>query len=113
MIIFQQNVCRELLAHDTPAQIKYVKEPLKDTALHLAGRRRDNDMIKMFIEAGSVVDGKNVRMHSKKLCFKRNRLRTVRSLYLYLSLSRRGISLKTNNTTLYLFLASSAKSLYY
>ncbi len=65
LFLFKQNVCRELLSHDTPAQIKYVKEPLKDTALHLAGRRRDNDMIKMFIEAGSVVDGKNVRIRLK------------------------------------------------
>ncbi len=53
-------MCRELLTHDTQAQIKYLKEPSKDTALHLAGRKRDNDMVKMFIEAGSVVDGKNV-----------------------------------------------------
>lgn len=41
-------------------QIKYVKEPLKDTVLHLAARRKDNDMVKMFIEAGAVIDAKNV-----------------------------------------------------
>jgi len=55
------NVCRELLGQDTLSQIRYVKEPLKDTALHLAGRKRDNDMVKMFIEAGAIVDAKNVR----------------------------------------------------
>ena len=55
------NVCRELLSHETEAQIKYVKDPLRDTALHLAGRRKDNDMLKMFIEAGAHVDAKNVR----------------------------------------------------
>ena len=54
------NVCRELLSQETEAQIKYVKEPLRDTVLHLAGRRKDNDMLKMFIEAGASVDGKNV-----------------------------------------------------
>ena len=55
------NVCRELLSHETEAQIKYVKKPLNDTALHLAGRRKDNDMVKMFIEAGATVDARNVR----------------------------------------------------
>ena len=55
-----QNVCRELLNHDAQEQIKYVREPLKDTALHLAGRKKDNDLVKLFIEAGAVVDGKNV-----------------------------------------------------
>ncbi len=37
-----------------------MKEPLKDSALHLAGRRKDNEMVKMLIEAGSVVDARNV-----------------------------------------------------
>ena len=54
------NVCRELLGQETAGQIKYVREPLCDTPLHLAGRRRDNDLVKMFIEAGSNVDAKNV-----------------------------------------------------
>ncbi|XP_059080155.1 serine/threonine-protein phosphatase 6 regulatory ankyrin repeat subunit B-like [Tigriopus californicus] len=53
------HVCRELLSHEAETQIKYAKEPLKDTALHLAGRRKDNDMVKMFIEAGGTVDAKN------------------------------------------------------
>ena len=46
--------------HDTEAQIKYVKEPLKDSVLHLAARRRDNELMKLFIEAGAVVDLPNV-----------------------------------------------------
>ena len=33
---------------------------MNDTALHLAARRKDNDMVKMFIEAGATVDAKNV-----------------------------------------------------
>jgi hypothetical protein len=55
------NVCRELLGQETGDQIRYQKEPDKDTPLHLAGRRKDNDMLKMFIEAGATVDAKNVR----------------------------------------------------
>ena len=53
-------MCRELLSHDTQAQIQYAKEPMKDSVLHLGARRKDNDMVKMFIEAGAIVDAKNV-----------------------------------------------------
>jgi hypothetical protein len=41
--------------------VKYTKPPLKDTVLHLAARRKDNDLVKLFIEAGAGVDVKNVR----------------------------------------------------
>ena len=41
--------------------MKYTKPPLNDTVLHLAGRRKDNDLVKLFIEAGAGVDVKNVR----------------------------------------------------
>ena len=54
------HVCRELLLVDTEAQLKYTKPPLKDTALHLAARKRDNDLVKLFIEAGAFVDSQNV-----------------------------------------------------
>ena len=54
------NVCRELLMHDTEPQIKFVKEPVKDGVLHLAARRRDNELMKLFIEAGAIVDSPNV-----------------------------------------------------
>ena len=56
------HVCRELLLQETEAQLKYTKPPLKDTALHLAARKRDNDLVKLFIEAGAVVDSQNVRI---------------------------------------------------
>ena len=46
---------------DTETQVKYTKPPLNDTVLHLAGRRKDNDLVKLFIEAGAGVDVKNVR----------------------------------------------------
>jgi ankyrin repeat protein len=55
------NVCRELLGHETEAQVKFTKIPLKDTVLHLAARRRDNDLVKLFLEAGAGVDAQNVR----------------------------------------------------
>ena len=55
------HVCRELLMQETEAQVKYTKPPLKDTGLHLAARRKDNDMVKLFIEAGAGVDVQNVR----------------------------------------------------
>lgn len=53
-------MCRELLLQDTETQIKYTKEPLRDTVLHLAARKKDNDLVKLFIEAGAGVDVKNV-----------------------------------------------------
>lgn len=56
------HVCRELLLQETESQLKYTKPPLKDLVLHLAARKRDNDMVKLFIEAGAVVDGTNVRI---------------------------------------------------
>ena len=62
------HVCRELLLQETEAQLKYTKPPLKDTALHLAARKRDNDLVKLFIEAGAVVDSQNVR---KQCCYKK------------------------------------------
>ena len=49
--------------HDTESQIKYVKEPTKNSVLHLAARRRDNELMKLFIEAGAAVDLPNVGSH--------------------------------------------------
>jgi len=41
-------------------QLVAAKGPEEDTALHLAARRGDNDLIKFFIEAGAKVDAQNV-----------------------------------------------------
>ena len=60
------HVCRELLLQETEAQLKYTKAPLKDTALHLAARKRDNDLVKLFIETGAVVDSQNVSFLGQK-----------------------------------------------
>ena len=55
---------------ETEAQVKYTKPPLKDTALHLASRRKDNELVKLFIEAGAGVDVQNVRQfHEEKYYF--------------------------------------------
>ena len=40
---------------------RYACEPKLDFPLHLAGRKKDNEMVKLFIEAGAAVDAKNVR----------------------------------------------------
>ena len=39
---------------------RYAHEPKLDHPLHLAGRKKDNEMVKLFIEAGAAVDAKNV-----------------------------------------------------
>ena len=39
---------------------RYACEPKLDFPLHLAGRKKDNEMVKLFIEAGAAVDAKNV-----------------------------------------------------
>ena len=49
------NVCRELLSGKAEQQVLHVKQPLGDTAMHLAARRRDANLMKTLIEAGAQV----------------------------------------------------------
>ena len=49
------NVCRELLGSMAEKQVMHVKQPLGDTAMHLAARRRDANLMKTLIEAGAQV----------------------------------------------------------
>ena len=49
------NVCRELLGGKAEQQVLHVKQPLGDTAMHLAARRRDANLMKTLIEAGAQV----------------------------------------------------------
>ena len=49
------NVCRELLGSLAEQQVLHVKQPLGDTAMHLAARRRDANLMKTLIEAGAQV----------------------------------------------------------
>jgi ankyrin repeat protein len=48
-------------------QLVASKGPAEDTALHLAARKGDNDLVKFFIEAGAKVDAQNVSILSRKL----------------------------------------------
>ena len=81
------HVCRELLLQETEAQLKYTKAPLKDTALHLAARKRDNDLVKLFIETGAVVDSQNVSFLGQKIeiiCLTCKNVRFI--MYLFIDL---------------------------
>ena len=53
------NVCRELLSVDPGRQLSQTKQPLNDTAMHLAARRKDANLAKVLIEAGAQVDMQN------------------------------------------------------
>jgi ankyrin repeat protein len=53
-------ITEELLQHETEEQINFTNNPLKDTALHLAAREQDNDMMKLFMKLGAGIDVQNV-----------------------------------------------------
>ena len=52
-------VSRELLLSSTQEQLKTGKGEVGDCAIHLAARKGDNDLVKLFIEAGTKVDTQN------------------------------------------------------
>ncbi|XP_011500154.1 PREDICTED: serine/threonine-protein phosphatase 6 regulatory ankyrin repeat subunit B-like [Ceratosolen solmsi marchali] len=53
-----QSMCRELLSQQAPDQLK-ATTPSGDTALHLAARRRDVDMVRILVDYGASVDMQN------------------------------------------------------
>lgn len=55
-----QSMCRELLSTQTAEQLKATTMN-GDTALHLAARKRDLDMVRILVDYGTSVDIQNVR----------------------------------------------------
>ena len=53
------NVVRKLLSVNAEKQVALVKEPVRDSPMHLAVRKRDSDMCKTLVESGAGVDGQN------------------------------------------------------
>ncbi|XP_071864941.1 no mechanoreceptor potential C isoform X2 [Bombus fervidus] len=53
-----QSMCRELLAQQAPDQLRATTTK-GDSALHLAARRRDIDMVRILVDYGATVDMQN------------------------------------------------------
>ncbi|KAG9432733.1 serine/threonine-protein phosphatase 6 regulatory ankyrin repeat subunit A isoform X4 [Apis mellifera carnica] len=53
-----QSMCRELLAQQAPDQLR-ATTATGDSALHLAARRRDIDMVRILVDYGATVDMQN------------------------------------------------------
>ena len=55
------QITDELLKHESSSeQLRWKTKKLNDTALHLAVRSQDNDMVKQFIKFGAGIDVQNV-----------------------------------------------------
>ena len=54
-----QSMCRELLGSQAADQLR-ATTPDGDTALHLATRRRDIDMVRILVDYGAAIDLQNV-----------------------------------------------------
>lgn len=52
-------MCRELLSQQAAEQLR-TTTPNGDSALHLAARRRDVDMVRILVDYGAPVDMQNV-----------------------------------------------------
>nr|XP_050865797.1 serine/threonine-protein phosphatase 6 regulatory ankyrin repeat subunit A-like isoform X1 [Vespula vulgaris] len=53
-----QSMCRELLSQQAPDQLR-ATTPAGDSALHLAARRRDIDMVRILVDYGAPIDMQN------------------------------------------------------
>ncbi|XP_069167057.1 serine/threonine-protein phosphatase 6 regulatory ankyrin repeat subunit B [Procambarus clarkii] len=54
-----QGLVRELVFHHGSDQVKSVRGLSRDTALHIACRKKDTDMVRILVEAGSNTDAQN------------------------------------------------------
>ncbi|ROT61622.1 putative serine/threonine-protein phosphatase 6 regulatory ankyrin repeat subunit B isoform X3 [Penaeus vannamei] len=54
-----QGLSKELLFHHGPEQVKAIRAHTKDTALHIACRRRETELVRLLVEAGANTDEKN------------------------------------------------------
>lgn len=81
-----QSMCRELLSQCASEQLR-TTTPAGDTALHLAARRRDVDMVRILVDYGTPIDMQNVRhKENQEFFFLAKRLFTA--FYYYLILIR-------------------------
>lgn len=55
-----RGACQELLTSHAHEQMRMQYGPNKDTPLHLAVRKRDLEMARIFVDASANVDAKNV-----------------------------------------------------
>ena len=56
------GLVKELLFHHAKEQVRDTRKVSKDTALHIACWKKDTNLAKVLVEAGSIVDGKNVSL---------------------------------------------------
>ena len=54
------KVANELLRKQTEAQVCYINNSTHDSALHIAAREQDNDMVKLLLQLGAGIDVQNV-----------------------------------------------------
>ena len=54
------KVANELLRKETEAQVCYINNSTNDSALHIAAREQDNDMVKLLLQLGAGIDVQNV-----------------------------------------------------
>ena len=65
-----QSMVRELLGQSSAEQLKATTEN-GDTALHIAARKRDLDMVRILVDYGTNVDGLNVSFSLIELYLRR------------------------------------------
>ena len=60
MEVGNHGVCRDLLGVSTKEQVTYVHPTTGNTALHLATRRKDLDIMRFLVECNSPINHQNV-----------------------------------------------------